>query len=422
MGTKKNVNTTFQRLRYISLNNIFQANLKPSTFLELEIEYTFDERLILTLVSQNDKNARFKLEIASENTEITEVPITPRTSNITRTNSIDPKTLIPNIPRIRQGKEIEPKIKVNFKDWENVAFQLQKNWSNARLHQRRRDLEKQTAIAANRSSIIDDLVRWLEIDNFWGGANHSTKTLIAVLSLGEILASINPQESINIKNSEMKFEQWVHSKINQNLSGVDNQLYDAIGNLPGKLLWDGFDLKLIEAFKCFQREARALVFINSLGKCGQCNSNNLNFLKNVLKNSRHLGQKEKAAWALARLISPGQPEDYRINFQQVESIASFALEQLYRVIKEPQIALTMLGCLSQCLAWHALDYELSTLISQQIEKLPKIDLPVYHNLSGFPPIESIFDTRLQLLPKMLNISNISEEDSSQFKIGFLELI
>ncbi|WPF87895.1 Hsp70 family protein [Cyanobacterium aponinum AL20118] len=419
MGSKPNVNTNLQRSRGVSFNEILEANLQPGDPLNLEVEYTFDERLLLTLVSQKNEKARFKLEVASDHHNNGFVATT-KTMKIT--SKFDPKTLIPHISRTRKGKEIDDGVRVKFKDWEDVAHQLDRNFNNARLHDRRRDLTKLSAIASNRGEIVNDLLRWLEMDSFWGTSNHPTRSYLAVLCLGEILASLNPEESLALKSAEIKFEQWIQMKINQDLARLDNKLYQAIANIPGKLLWEGFDLKLIEAFKCFQREPSSLVFLNSLGKCGQCNSNNLNFLKNVLKTSKHLGQKEKAAWALSRLISPGQPEEYRIDFKQVEGIAQFALEQLHHVIIKPQVALNMLGCLSQCLAWHALDYELNPSICRQIELLPKSDLPVHSYLSGFRQIESIFDDRIELLPKMLNIATVSEEDSSQIKQFLIDTI
>ncbi|WP_308253542.1 Hsp70 family protein [Geminocystis sp. GBBB08] len=368
MGTQPNINTTLQRSRQVMLKNLFASNLKSGDLLDLEIEYTFDERLLLTWVSQRNKQVRFKVEVASESNQInTNTKKSTTAKNTSVANSIDPTSLIPHISRSRNGKPADPKIVVKFKDWEDVVFQLDKNFANARLHERRRNLVKQTAIASNRSQIIDDLIRWLEIDSFFSTSHNQIKTYIAVLSLGEIFASLNPNESMNIKSSEIKFEQWVQMKINQDLSKIDNRQYDAIVNLPGKLLWNGFDLKLIEAFKAFQNEPRALVFLNSLGKCGQCNSNNLTFLRGVIKTSRHLSQKEKAAWALGRLISAGQPEEYRIDFKQVTSITSFVLEQLYRTTKEPQVALTILGCVFQCLGWHVLGNEFSPPIYKQIE-------------------------------------------------------
>lgn len=420
MGSKPNVNTDLQRSRGVLLNKILATDLQPGDPLNLEVEYTFDERLLLTLVSQKNEVARFKLEVASDHHSNNGYVAHTQTVKVAR--EIDPQTLIPHISRTRKGKEIDPNVRVKFKDWEDIAHQLDRNFNNARLHDRRRDLIKLSAIASNRGEIVNDLLRWLEMESFWGTSTHPIRSYLAVQSLGEILASLNPEESLSLKGAEMKFEQWIQLKINQDLGKLDNKLYDAIANIPGKLLWEGFDLKLIEAFKCFQRERSSSVFLNSLGKCGKCNSNNLNFLKNILKTSKEIGEKVKAAWALSRLISPGQPEEYRIDFRQVEGVAQFALEQLYYVIKEPQVALDMLGCLSQCLAWHALNYQLNPTICQQIELLPQRDLPVHSHLSSYRQIESIFNARIKLLPKMLNIATVSEEDSTQIKQLLLDSI
>jgi molecular chaperone DnaK (HSP70) len=414
MGNKININTKQERSRQVALNNIFASNLKQGDLLDLEIEYTFDERLLLTLVSQKNQNARFKIEVASDAHEVEEI------TKIS--NPVNLQTLIPEISRIRHGKIIQPNIRVNFQHWEDVAIQLGKNFNNGRLHDRRRDLVKQTTIATNRSQIIDDLIRWLEIDSFFNSPAHNIKTVIAVSSLGEILSLINLEDSPNIKASEAKLEKWVQMKINQDLGRLDDRLYQAIVNLPGKLYWSGFDAKLIEGFKYFQMEAKALVFLNSLGKCGECNTNNLDFLRHIIKTGKHMAHKQKAAWALARLISPGQPKQWRINFTQVNSIAQFALDQLYGITKQPQVALDLLGCLSQCLAWQLLDFELENSIYKRVEQLEKTDLPVYKNLSGFSHIESVFKNRLDLLSKMLHINTISDKDSTEIKQWLLESI
>jgi hypothetical protein len=414
MGNKINVNTKQERSRQVALNNIFASNLKKGDLLDLEVEYTFDERLLLTLVSQKNQNARFKIEVASDVHEVEEI------TKIS--NPINLQTLIPEISRTRHGKIIQPNIRVDFKHWEDVAIQLGKNFNNGRLHDRRRDLVKQTTIAVNRHQIIDDLIRWLEMDSFFNSCAHNIKTIIGVSSLGEILTMINLEDSPSIKASEGKLEKWVQMKINQDLGRLDDRLYQAIVNLPGKLYWSGFDSKLIEGFKYFQMEGKALVFLNSLGKCGECNSHNLDFLLHVIKTGKHMAHKQKAAWALARLISPGQPEQWRIDFKEVNSMAQFALDQLYGITKQPQVALDLLGCLCQCLAWQLRGYQLETSIHQRIGQLKTTDLPVYSNLSGFSHIESVFKNRLDLLSKMLHINTISDKDSTEIKQWLLESI
>ncbi|MBF2056478.1 MAG: Hsp70 family protein [Cyanobacterium sp. T60_A2020_053] len=419
MGSKPNVNTTLQRSRGVSLQQMLSSGLRSSAPLRLQVEYTYDERLLLTFIADDNHEAQFKLEVGTDNHGTAKGAVN---QFVTVKSEIDPQSLIPTISRTRHGKEVDPNVTVKLKDWDDLAYQLERNFNNARLHDRRRDLIKSSSISSNRADVIDNLLRWLEMESFWGNSSHASRTYVAVQSLGEIFASINPETSNNLHNSEMKFKQWIQLKINQNLGSLDNRLYDSIINTPGKLLWTDFDLKLIEGFKYFHHEPRSLVFLNSLGKCGLCNSNNLSFLKGILKNSQHLGQKEKASWALGRLISAGQPQDYRLDFPQVEKTAGFVLEQLYHKIKEPQVGLNLLGTLSQCLGWHALNYQLNNTICGQIDLLPRADLPVYSNLGGFQQIESIFNTRLGLLPKMLNIASLSSADSQEVKQLLIESI
>ena len=54
-GSKPNQNTTLQLTRYVNVKKIRAANIQPGDYLNLEVKYTFDERLWLTLVHRDRK-------------------------------------------------------------------------------------------------------------------------------------------------------------------------------------------------------------------------------------------------------------------------------------------------------------------------------------------------------------------------------
>jgi hypothetical protein len=168
----------------------------------------------------------------------------------------------------------------------------------------------------------------------------------------------------------------------------------------------------------------ATQIINSLGKCGKIDQELtlLSLLTKTIKESSRLSYREKAFWALGRLISLGQPEEYRVSFEIVEYVANVALEELLENITEPQIAITLIRTLSQCLVWQTMDYNFSNDFLLKINNLPKTNLPVNQYFSKFPRIAVNFKERLQLLPKIVNISQATEAEIKDIQTFLIESI
>jgi len=236
MGTKPNHNTTLQRLRQVAIEEINAANLPPNCTLNLEVEYTFDERLLLTLTPKESSEARFKLEVASP-AGLDKPP------SIVSRQGIN-KLSIPSIPRLRKGKPITEIVRVNFNQWEALANSFN---NHGPAHQKRRELEKTTAIAKNRLSIIGELLRWLEMSGMVNSLSE-TKALLAVMALSTIFQSIDSTEANNL---EKMFQQWIKSNLTNGLlirNNLKHALYESIAQAPGKFFWPGFDLEIIKAF------------------------------------------------------------------------------------------------------------------------------------------------------------------------------
>ncbi len=353
MGTKPNHNTTLQRLRQVAIEEINAANLPPNCTLNLEVEYTFDERLLLTLTPKESSEARFKLEVASPGG-------LDKPPSIVSRQAIK-KISIFSIPRLRKGKPITEIVRVNFNQWEALANSFNSDTSNTikkEVHQERRKLEQTTAIAKNRLSIIGELLRWLDMSGMVNSLSE-TKALLAAMALSTIFQSI---DSTDANNLEKRFQQWIKSKLTSDLSTMNKSkqaLYETLAQTPGKLFWHGFDLEIIKAFNSDKHQKRSQSFINSLGKCGQPSPTTLNFLYDAIANGQHLGQRMKAAWALGRLISLGQPERWQAKQTDVEQAAQLVLNKLDDRRTDPRETICLLSCLSQCVAWHTTGVTLS---------------------------------------------------------------
>lgn len=405
MGSKPGCNTTLQRLRRVSLAEIWQSNLTPGSHLELEVEYTFDRRLLLTLIGPGGE--KFPLEVASE---IEQVTIAEQSRD---------SLPIPSIPRNREGREINPELRVNLQKWEASAIHLSHNHNSAAFHRERKDLETQSAIAANRLQIIQNLLYWLERKSYAQTNLVNTQVWLAVIALSKIFNATDSQDH-NVITLEKRFQTWIKSQLDNRLVGLPNDLLTAIAETPGKLFWSGFERSLRENYLFLKHRPIGVNLLNSFGKCAQPTGDNLNFLLDILRNSQHLVHQEKAAWAIARLISLGQPEDYRARFSDVERSTQIAVNSLYRQVRQPQIALNLLTCLCQYLGWQNQHLPLNPSLTRQIEQLPLADLPVKANLGQYPQIENVFYQRLQLFRGMLNIFHISTEELRDIQNWLLE--
>jgi hypothetical protein len=428
MGSKPNQNTTLQRRRYVNAEKIRAANIQPGDYLNLEVEYTFDERLWLTLVHRDRPDCRFPLLVSEEIETIdTKEYTTPVITEESPTSARDPKELelIPNIPRTRIGSEPDPSVLVQFTQWGRVSLSLsQSGRENARVQQERRHLENQTRQAANRLSIVQSLLQWLEQGSNTNVDLQRTRQIVAVMALSNIIQAL-PSDAADFQTRELeqRYHSWILRQFESGLSRFqsNNELYSAIAHTPGKLLWSDFGELIYQEFTEISNQPRAVYLLNSFGICAESSTKNITRLQSIIQANPHLALRQKAFWALARIISLGQPAEWRAKLIDVEKVASFVLDQLKNRITEPQIAVDALVCLSQCLLWHITGHLLHGRIVHDISLLGKIYLPCKTKMVSFRQIERNFDRNLELIEKMTNIEIATEDDIKKIK-GMLEKV
>ncbi len=418
MGSQINQNTTLQRTRKVNTDEIRAAGIQPGDYLNLEVEYTFDERLLLTLVHCDRADIRFRLEVSPKRT-------IPTNNNIAKKVSHNPTDLIPQISRSRSGQEINPDIEVEFSTWGRVTLSLSQNFQNGSMQDQRRHLENQSCQAKNRLSIIHSLLQWLETDTYVNPNLQQTRKIVAVMALSNIMQTLPSDSSdFQIKELEQRYHNWILRQFQAGLSRYNhiNELQTAISLAPGKMLWSDFSELIYQEFTVISNLPRAVNLLNSFGVCAEPSKRNITRLRSIIQGNQHLALRQKAFWALARIISPGQPQEWRSNLHDVEEVASFVLEQLKYQISEPQISLDALGCLAQCIGWHITGNFLHERIVNEILSLGKIYLPCQQRMISFPQISKQFDHKLDLIETAFNLETATTEDIKELQTWLLQSI
>lgn len=376
---------------------------------------------MLTLVHRDLPDCRFKLVVADE-IEQRDTPPNPVPTGENVKPIIRPDDLIPNILRARIGIEKDPSIQVQFTRWGTVAFTLSRN-PGGNVYDQINDLERQTIKAANRLSIVQSLLQWLEIGNNNTDLQKTRQTL-AVRALSNIIQALPSDASdFQTRELEQKYHSWILRKFESGLSKFlsNNELYSAIAHTPGKLLWSDFGELIYQQFSEISNQPRAVYLLNSFGICAEPSSRNITRLQSIILSNQNLALRQKAFWALARIISLGQPPEWRATINDVEKVAYFVLDQLKNRITEPQVAIDALVCLSQCLLWHLKEHLLHERIVNDISSLGKIYLPCKSEMIGFPQIGKNFDEYLDLIESMTNIETVTIAKGEKIK-RFLELV
>lgn len=419
MGSKPDQNTTLQRTRYVQSEEIKSANIQPGDELNLEVEYTFDERLLLTLIHKERPDVRFKLEVSAK----AQTPKTVLTS-VTTGRNVTAKDMIPHISRFRVGSDVDPTVEVQFTEWGRVSLSLSKGWQNGAVQEQRRRLENQTQLATNRVSIANSLLQWLEQGNNPNADLQRTRQTVAVMALSNIIQVLPSDASdFQTRQLEQRYHNWILRQFEAGLSRFQahNDLYSAIAHTPGKLLWSDFSELIYQDFATNSNHRTSVYLLNSFGICAEPSLRNITRLQSVIQANQHLALRQKAFWALARIISPGQPIEWQATLTNVEKVASFVLDQIQHRISEPQVALDALSCLSQCILWHITGNLLHERIVNEILSLGTIYIPCKSKMSSFPGISHQFDRKLELIESAFNLTTATPEDIGELKAWFLEI-
>ncbi len=287
------------------------------------------------------------------------------------------------------------------------------------------DLERQTRKATNRLSIVQSLLQWLEQGSNTNADLQKTRQIVAVRALSNIIQSL-PSDAADFQTRELeqRYHSWILRQFESGLSRFQSnneQLYSAIAHTPGKLLWSDFGELIYQQFSEISNQPRAVSLLNSFGICAEPSTKNITRLQSIIQANSPLALRQKAFWALARIISLGQPAEWRAKLIDVENVASFVLDQLKNRISEPQIAVDALGCLSQCLLWHINEHLLHGGIVNEILLLGKVYLPCKTRMVSFPHIERNFDRKLELIEIMFNFKDANDVDKGDLKTWLLEI-
>ncbi|TAE55782.1 MAG: NYN domain-containing protein [Nostocales cyanobacterium] len=425
MGSKPDQNTTLQRTRYVHAEEIRAINIQPGDYFNLEVEYTFDERLLLTLVHRDRPDARFRLEVSAKNNKPLSKPSSTTALTATIATNSTAKELIPHIPRSRIGGEVDPTIQVKFTEWGRVTLSLaQLGWQNGHVQEQRKKLEYQTRLAENRLSIVQSLLQWLEQGNNSNADLQRTRQTVAVMTLSNIIQVLSSEAAdFKTRELEQRYHNWILRQFESGLSRFKSNydLYTAIAHTPGKLLWSDFGELIYQEFAIDSNNRGSIPLLNSFGICAEPSTRNITRLQSIIQANQHLALRQKAFWALGRIISLGQPIEWQAKLNDVEKVASFVLDQLQHRISEPQIAIDALGCLSQCILWHITGHFLHERIVNGILSLGQIYLPCEQNMGSYHAISEQFDRKLELIEIAFNLDRGTEKDIEDLKVWLIEI-
>lgn len=206
-----------------------------------------------------------------------------------------------------------------------------------------------TSQATNRLSIINSLLQWLETPGNVKSDLQQTRKIVAVMALSNILQSLPSDSSdFQVRDLEQRYHNWILQQFQAGLSRYTDvqELHTAIALAPGKMLWCDFGELIYQEFTTISHLPRSVNLLNSFGMCGEPSTHNITRLQSIIQGNQNLAVRIKAFWALARIISPGQPQEWRANLRDVEKVALFVLDQLKYQISEPQVGLDALGAIA----------------------------------------------------------------------------
>jgi len=157
-----------------------------------------------------------------------------------------------------------------------------------------------------------------------------------------------------------------------------------------------------------------------MGKCCRPTPRVLEFL---CRNSEAglLAVREKAYWALARLNSPGQPPEYRVNPQTALNLCILALKRLESTEEDPRTLLSLTACLFQGLSWTLRGASPSAAVAQRVRNLRMTGLCAYPRLGRFQQIRNEVQKRFELLPSLIVPARLTESEKDVVKGYLLEV-
>lgn len=413
MGNRPGQNTSLQRFRRVDLARLQEAGLAPGSEVNLQVDLSFEERLALTLQDPRS-SARFQLEVRER--EEPSGP-EPRPASLPGGGAPTPASttsgllhLLPSIERSRGFRPAEGP-PVDIGSLRAVAGSLARFPNDGPIQTRLRQLVVASAVASNRLGLADSLLSWLS------GSGHRASAQLHVALC--VLPAILEAEATG-SQAEDQFMAWVKGRYHLGLQETPNQVRTPLAEIPGRLLWEGWEELLMEGFNELPNQGLAQSFLNAMGKCCRPTPKVLEFLRRHSE-ARVLAVREKACWALARLNSPGQPPEYRVTPEQGLSLCTLALNRLEATEEDPRTLLSLTACLFQGLSWTLRGATPSPEVTRRVQNLRMTRLRAYPRLGQFQQIRNEVQKRIELLPSLLAPARLTESEQEVVKGYLLEV-
>ncbi|GAB4336702.1 MAG: hypothetical protein Kow0037_18260 [Calditrichia bacterium] len=412
MGTKKNHNTTLQRQRAINLEKFKKVGFSANTPFSLKVDYTSDEKLILTAFSPENPERSLEFEVKDG-------------SMIKHFNRIDNnngnQTL--KLPQIQRARALEHDDKSGGNLPPSKIFSIVTAICSSPydyfIKNQYIDIMRQAVSCSNKKEVLNKLFENLRsLTN----SQYLRKFYLNKIIM-EILKKSDPNK-LEIYEFETLYKEWVLREIKNNPNhSYLKQLVTLYLELIGHLNWNGLDDKLYPLYHKFKDDGLLINWLNALAKTGMPNAKNLQLIQSIILNKTKVGVVDKAIWAFARLFSPLQPEQYRCDFERHYSKALTIIEKLLNSPQPYQIAPNLTQLIYQVAAWNLfgerLPYSLISIISDPIKLKTKFEISF--NLNHHSAIKMVVDKKLSLLPALLNYENETTEIKEKVERYLLEI-
>lgn len=410
MGNRRNLNTKLQRARFVELSKLHEANLHSGQAVDLKIEYTFDERLILTLLTDH----------ASFTTEVSDRGKPPNGEDKAGPSN---GGHFPKIPRVRTGKAFDERPAISLEAVVRIISLLARNYNDGILWQEFRTVDKTIASVSNRKELGAALVTNLPADINDAPALEYHRVVLRLRLLVSLLQDL-PYGNDDIASIENQLQRWFSKQLLLTRQ-LRTEFLQEFGNLPGKMLWEGWDGLLVETFNRHTNQAHSQSLLTSVGRCVRPEPDAIKWLQNILMRSKKVGQRCNAAWALARLLSPGQESKFQADMSLVLDTLKIAYQRLRNEERSPQVLPELLMCIFQCLLWQRMKVDLADSLHQMQQKFIAFNQTMifcYSDVLKYPHIHELVTKKLEIIKRIPDLNAMTEADKKEVEAYYLEIM
>ncbi len=414
MGTRKNNNTTLQRQRVITVEKFKKAGFLPSRPINLRVEYTSEENLILTAFDPVNPQKSLEFEVKNSTPIKIVNEIKANKNGKLNLQQIKRNRTLNKAENIESVKYLNPSILFSV-----VASLCRNSHDNFIKNEYKAVLQK----AANCSNRIEVLEKIFDDLRKQSSSQYHRKYYLNKIIV-EILKKSDPNE-LKVFQIESLYKAWLLNELEiHQCFGYLNQLLTSYLETIGHLNWNGLDDKLFPLYHKFKHSGLLISWLNAIGKTGEPSAQNLQLLQSVILTSNKVGVKDKAIWSFARLISPLQPDAYKCDFRKNYSKALTIIEKLLNSPQPYQIAPNLTILIYQVAAWKIFGEELPYSVFEMISdyKMLQSKIEYNFNLRYNSSIYSSVTQKLSKLGVLLNYDSQSIEDKQEAEQYLLEIL